>query len=219
MTTLRAFHGQQAIKDQYVARVEEHQRLDQIAHGYYWENGRGCAVGCTIHSGHHAAYETELGIPQALAQLEDRIFEGMANGSASTWPGRFLSVIPVGADLSGVLPRFLLAIQERRYTALDKNGLALVGEAMQQVIAVLRAWAQTGQPDASAAESAARSAESAAASAARSARSAARSAGSAARSAESAARSAASAAESAEYEWQAQELLRLLAAAPILEAA
>lgn len=74
--TLLAFHGDKAIKAKYLARVKAHAEADEIIHGTYWEKGKGCAVGCTIHSEKHSAYETELGMPIILARLEDRIFEG-----------------------------------------------------------------------------------------------------------------------------------------------
>ena len=64
---LIAYHGKQETKDFYVARMEQHKAADEIAHGFYWENGRGCAVGCTIHGQEHAKYETELGVPIILA--------------------------------------------------------------------------------------------------------------------------------------------------------
>ena len=101
-----AFHNKDEIKTEYLARVRAHEVADEIIHGKYWENGKGCAVGCTIHSDQHSAYETELGIPLILARLEDRIFEGMANGYSKQFPARFLSAIAVGADLSMVWPRF-----------------------------------------------------------------------------------------------------------------
>ena len=72
---LIAFHGDPAVKEKYLNRVTLHERADEIIHGKYWENGKGCAVGCTVHSSKHAAFETELGIPLMLAKLEDRLFE------------------------------------------------------------------------------------------------------------------------------------------------
>jgi len=103
---LIAFHGDKAIKEKYLARVEAHRVADEIIHGEYWRDGKGCAVGCTVHSSSHAAYETELGIPRLLARLEDGIFESIPNGRSKLWPEQFLSAIPVGADLSLVWPRF-----------------------------------------------------------------------------------------------------------------
>src|SRR5690242_9395929 len=99
-----AYHGDKEIKAKYLARVRAHIAADELIHGRYWENGKGCAVGCTIHSGNHASYETELGIPRILAKLEDGIFEALDNGRSKKWPEEFLSSIKVGADLSLVWP-------------------------------------------------------------------------------------------------------------------
>src|SRR5580704_4686592 len=106
------FHGKQELKDQRIAQVRAHRLADQLVHGTYWENGRGCAVGCTIHSGHHEAYETELGIPVELALAEDHIFESLPDGKALLWPERFLEAIPVGVDLRAthVNKRYVLAL-------------------------------------------------------------------------------------------------------------
>lgn len=79
---MKAFHGDEKIKKKYVDRVKAHAKADEIVKGQYWKNGKGCAVGCTIHSADHAAYQTELGIPQWMARLEDRIFEGLPNARA-----------------------------------------------------------------------------------------------------------------------------------------
>ena len=99
---MKAFHNDKAVKKKYIARVLEHQKADQVMRGRYWDKQpdgvfRGCAVGCTLHSGEHQAYETELGIPEWLARLEDYLFENMATGY-KTWPHRFLRAIPVGFD-------------------------------------------------------------------------------------------------------------------------
>ena len=74
-TTLRAFHGNPAIKERYQARLEQHHQRNQIIRHDYIRGGikkgrfhKG-AVGCTVHSDDHAAYESELGIPRVLARL------------------------------------------------------------------------------------------------------------------------------------------------------
>ena len=104
-----AYHGQQAIKNEYLARVRAHREADQLVQHYgYWKDGKGCAVGCTLHSAYHAAYETELGIPRILARLEDSIFEGLSVEKAREWPERFLSAIAPGADLSVVSSHFFV---------------------------------------------------------------------------------------------------------------
>ena len=97
-----SYHSDPAIKHKYLARVEGHAAADEIIKGRYWEAGKGCAVGCTIHGAAHSDFEHELGIPQILAWLEDVIFEGLPNRLAKTWPERFLSAIEPGKDLSRV---------------------------------------------------------------------------------------------------------------------
>lgn len=105
---MKAYHGGSRIKAKYLKRVQAHRAADEIKKGKYWEGGKGCAIGCTIHSSNHRSYETKLGIPTALARLEDTLFERMSNAEAKNWPVDFLKAIPVGADLSQVADRFML---------------------------------------------------------------------------------------------------------------
>ena len=214
-----AYHNKPELKDEYLARLAAHAAADEIIKGQYWEDGKGCAVGCTIHGSDHSRYETELGIPQVLARLEDCIFEGLPNGEAKKFPRQFLAAIRPGADISKVGIQFMISVQRRNLKRLDQQAHPDVAAAIKGSMKVLRDWLH-GRLS----ESAARSAESAAESAARSAESAARSAESAAWSAAwsaesaesaawSAARSAESAARSAEYTWMAKTLIRHLKAA------
>jgi hypothetical protein len=76
---MQAFHNDPQIQEKYIARVSKHAQMDEIVKGKYWEGGKGCAVGCTIHSGNHAAYETEIGVPEWLARCEDTFFENLPN--------------------------------------------------------------------------------------------------------------------------------------------
>jgi len=108
MNDLLSFHNNAEIKQEYLNRVKAHQAADEIIKGVYWENGKGCAVGCTIHGDNHAAYETELGIPRIIARLEDKIFEGLDNGEAKNFPLEFLEVIPVGVNLNNVWKKFFV---------------------------------------------------------------------------------------------------------------
>jgi len=105
---MKAFHNNPLTKEEYTNRLKDHYAADEIIQGTYWENGKGCAVGCTVHSGKHLAFETELGIPQVLAKLEDSIFEGLPNKLAKEFPLQFLSAITVGADLSKVWNYFAI---------------------------------------------------------------------------------------------------------------
>ncbi len=113
---MKAFHNDPKIKTKYVNRVKAHAKADEIVKGKYWENGKGCAVGCTIHSSNHSAFETELGIPTWIARLEDTIFEGLPNARAMTWPLELLKSTRVGVDLNQVKIPMLIFICE---TSLD----------------------------------------------------------------------------------------------------
>lgn len=78
--TMKAFHGDQKLKDDLLAEVEKHRVADQIIGGTYGkENGsgkwQGCAVGCSIRSynllkgknvstSDHSSYPELFGIPQ-----------------------------------------------------------------------------------------------------------------------------------------------------------
>jgi hypothetical protein len=195
-----AYHGKQETKDAVLLQLQGHYDADQIIKGTYWERGKGCAVGCTIHSCEHVQYESLFGIPQSLARLEDRIFEGLPNEKAKEWPLRFMRAIKPGSDLSLVQWQFLRWLMTDAEVNPGINH-PLVKDVVSSVATLLAAWIKGDPIDARSA----RSTESAE-SAARSARSAAESA------AESAAWSARSAAESA-YERMADKLVALLEAA------
>ena len=103
-----SYHNDPKIKEEILRQLQAHYDHDEIVHGTYWHLGKGCAVGCTIYSNEHAEYEERFGIPQVLAHLEDRIFEGLENKDAKRWPLLFMLAIPIGADLSKVWNHFSL---------------------------------------------------------------------------------------------------------------
>jgi hypothetical protein len=224
---MKAFHNDVKIKELYINRVKSHQISDEIVKGAYWENGKGCAVGCTLHSSEHKNYEIELGVPQLLAHLEDLIFENLPNDLAQTWPLRFLEAIKVGANLSGVWPNFaiFLLTDESQcnsrhaqcdiiasYYAEHLNGQVIDWSAAADAARSAAAWSAAAEAARSAAAEAARSA---AAEVARSAADAAWSAAAdAARSAAAAARSAAWSAATAARSaaWSAADVARSAAA-------
>ena len=102
-----AFVNTTVTKPQILDQLRAHTAADEIIKGTYWEDGKGCAIGCTIHCGNHVEYETRFGVPQMLARLEDEIFEGLPNGQAKEWPLRFMSAVKPGSDLSCVGWQFL----------------------------------------------------------------------------------------------------------------
>jgi hypothetical protein len=131
---LLAYHNDPAIKSTLILQLAAHAEADQIVKGQYWQNGKGCAVACTIHSDDHSLYETTLGIPQMIARLEDTIFEGLPNRTAKAFPLRFANAITPGTDLSLVGPRFIhwtltdegIGLQDN---AFDDGKIAIQGVA------------------------------------------------------------------------------------------
>ena len=134
---MEAFHNDPLIKEYYFNRLNEHYKADEIIQGKYWENGKGCAVGCTIHSSDHDKYESKLGIPICLAYLQDTIFEGLPNELAKVFPIEFLSVIKVGSNLSKVSKLFMIwVLTDEKYGVLqyaeDKKVIQDVADAIEQ---------------------------------------------------------------------------------------
>lgn len=161
-----SFFGDQGLKNAVVERVQEHQRLDQILQGKYWEQCddgvfRGCGIGCVTHSSDHMDFERLLQLPVALAYLYEHIFESLPGEDANAWPLRFIQAVPVGVDLDLVLPKFV------HWILADPDGIRRHADAATRpIIGTLTgmyARRIAGEPfNESAAESAARAARSAA---------------------------------------------------------
>lgn len=111
---MQAYLNDPQLKADFLVGLSLHAATDHIVKGLYWENGKGCAVGCsletlrkikglrTIDRSDHALYESLIGVPVALARIEDALFEALPNGHAKAWPIRFADAIAVGSDLSRV---------------------------------------------------------------------------------------------------------------------
>jgi hypothetical protein len=223
---MKAFHDDPAIKAKYLARVDEHIKADSLIRGTGWNGFRGCAIGCTLEDYDHARYPIELGIPKWLAHVEDRLFEGMTETKARTWPRDFLDAITPGADLEKIKGPFLIVVLESVLTAFDHEKYPKVKAAIDGSIALwLREdigsdeWLAAAKA-AKAAKAAAAAAEAAAAEAAAWAAAAARAAAGAAWAAAEAAAAAAwasaawASARAVKHDYFADELLKLLRTAP-----
>src|ERR1044072_6143915 len=134
-TTLKAFHNDVAIKTKYLKRVRAHQKAEELIRGVGWECGKGCAVGCTLEEYNHAKYETDLGIPEWLAHVEDTLFEGMSVEKSKTWPEEFLKAAPVGAKLDKIKGPLMVIILKRALTTFNQEKYPDVKTAIDRVIA------------------------------------------------------------------------------------
>jgi hypothetical protein len=133
---MQAFHNDPAIKQLYIDRLECYAKDDELIQGTGWEQGKGCAVGCTLEAYRHNLYSTKLGILDEFAHLEDRISECLPNGQAMTFPLEFLQAFPVGmteASQRMVLWRFKAWL----LTPVADGGLAVVAEWSPDVIAAV----------------------------------------------------------------------------------
>lgn len=103
-----AYHNDPTVKADILEQLRRHREADElIQNESYWADGKGCAVGCTLHSSNHEEYEPRFGIPVELALIEDAIFEYLPVEWARRWPERFMGAIEPGADLSLVAWKFL----------------------------------------------------------------------------------------------------------------
>jgi len=216
---MKTFHGDKKIKAKYLKRLKAHAKADEIIQGTGWRNGKGCAVGCTLENYKHKQYEVELGIPEWLAYLEDKIFEGLQKEDAMKFPVQFLSAVPVGIGDDAMyklrcdLDYQRLSILLKEQTKLHPDDDFGVNKALEEVMRLNQEYVDPEHEDWSTAMSAAMSANSSAWSAAMSANS---SAWSASRSAMSASGSAMSAAwlsaESAAWKGERDRLIKGLKA-------
>lgn len=131
---MRAFHSDPKIKSKYVKRVVAHRLADNLIRGAGWSEGKGCAVGCTLEKYDHKSYETELGIPEWLAWVEDTLYEGMSLQKSKTWPEKFLKAISVGDDLEKVKGKFLIPVLKSALKNFDNKKFPQVTESIREVI-------------------------------------------------------------------------------------
>ena len=159
---MKAYLGDPKLKDRFIKEIAKHEKADEIAQGAYetmdGEKTVFCAVGCSLKSMNrilgkdgsvslHARYEPELGIPQVLARLEDRIFEGLPEAEMKTWPRRFAEAIDVGANLSKVWPKFAiwLLVDPEDGVIRFAGGWKDVAEAVRKAASIYQAM-EGGNP-------------------------------------------------------------------------
>lgn len=126
-----AFGGQIGRKTEALALAQAHQDFDAVVQGQYWEDGSawtfgksgGCSVGCLTHATNaHGDFVPLYGIPVSVAKLSDDIFESLIREESKSFPVRFISAIPVGADLTGVYTKLRLYILERWFKKNPEKG-------------------------------------------------------------------------------------------------
>ena len=161
---MQAFRNSEEFKNELIGLAALHREQDQYIKGEYGKmNGsfKGCSVGCLIYDinkregtdssySDHGFLAEQLGVPEFICRLQDSILEGLPEPLNTEWTERLLKAIPVGVDLTPVLPKFLLGTLDK----LPETDRQDVVESIKGVKAVLENRSVTGNPDLAAAEAA-----------------------------------------------------------------
>lgn len=129
---MKAFHNDLKIKNKYLKRVAAHLK------GHTGEDGKGCAMWCTLDKYDHKSYESELGIPEWLTRVEDCLFEGLPEKRSQTWPEEFLKAIKPGKDLSTVEAPFVIFILEGNLKNFDNEKYPDIVKVTKDIIELFK---------------------------------------------------------------------------------
>jgi hypothetical protein len=230
--TALTYRGDPDLKARLVTDMRAHREQDRLIRGdYFTEDGRGCAVGCTVADAlaaeegmpltewalngrpheWHSEWARVTGLPEWLAHLDDYLFESLPVEVSKDWPVRLLEAVPVGVDLRAAREAWLRdVVFDAEHGALASAAAGLESAGLAPEAARLRGLPPTSDweaaSDAAGAASDAAGAASDAAWAASDAARAARNAARAASNAAGAARNAAGAASNAA--WAASDAAR-----------
>jgi len=100
------FFNDPQLKAALLARLEGHRLADEIVQHDYWQNSKGCLIGCAIHGNNALKFEHEFGLSVYVARLGEYFFETFPLDKAKTLPVEIIEAIPVGVDSSLVWPHF-----------------------------------------------------------------------------------------------------------------
>ena len=117
--TFCAFYGDPAIKAKHSARLHARQTADKTVQDAFAEPKGYIAAYCPSPAkvfdperdkdyGKYGEWALLFGYPTPLSGLRDAICEGLPESEARQFALDFLAVVPVGADLRRVWPRFAL---------------------------------------------------------------------------------------------------------------
>ena len=149
---MKAFTNTPITKEKFIQHLKKHKEMDAFEKGHYGqgfemgdENFKGCAVGCSLRSvalelginidtGKHVHYEKYLGVPEWLARVEDRIFEGLPLSRAKRWPIEFGEAINKGAELDKVKAPFLIFVLESCFEYVQDKKFKQQREGLERVV-------------------------------------------------------------------------------------
>ena len=93
---------------QLAQEVKKHIEADSVIQGDYWEDGKGCFIGCLAHGDNVQQLLKTYGLPPGLTRICEAIFEGLSLEEAKQFFADFPSAIGYdGKNISLVQWQFL----------------------------------------------------------------------------------------------------------------
>jgi hypothetical protein len=145
---LRAYHGSEALKKQYVDRVRGAADADLLDPHALWcdRTRRGCLLGCAFEAHPHRVSAQKLvGLPGGLMYIVERVFTFLPDDARAAFSVSFFESPRVGADLRLVVPQLLHWIlsdpESPAYAPIQRSKQR---EAVAANARLYRAWVETG---------------------------------------------------------------------------
>ncbi|CAN7658332.1 hypothetical protein [Massilia sp. LjRoot122] len=109
---IAALHGSSDMQSRLLARLGKHEQAKSIVpSAFAWTGEKGSLVGCLLESPDASQWESELGLPQWLAVVADKIAQHSGDvETAAAFGARFISAISPGADLEPLGSQFILRL-------------------------------------------------------------------------------------------------------------
>jgi hypothetical protein len=90
--------------------VEAHNEADALVQGHYWQDGKGCFIGCLTHSSNPVPAAERFGLPEPLLRLAEHIHESLPESETTAFFAAFPDAVACdGKDLTRVHWAFLAA--------------------------------------------------------------------------------------------------------------
>ena len=147
---MKAFEDTTITKAELITELKAHQVADNFVRGVYFEDGKGCAVGCSLESASrikglvvnesdHRLYEDLFGLPEYFALLSDKLFEGMSLEKSKSFPLEVIEAVNIGSNLREVEVLFKIEVLKLNLKTLEKldNEYGLT-DVTNQLIAALK---------------------------------------------------------------------------------
>jgi len=150
------FFNDPQLKAALLARLEGHRLADEIVQHDYWQNSKGCLIGCAIHGNNALKFEHEFGLSVYVARLGEYFFETFPLDKAKTLPVEIIEAIPVGVDSSLVWPHFWhWLVTDTQHGLLCLPLQSNIVDLLKRVDALYATWPHIDERAAWAAEAAA----------------------------------------------------------------